>query len=118
MFIHYRETERHSMSMGGAERGADTEPEAGSRLWAISTEWDAGLEPTNREIVTWAKVRRLTNGATQVHQVLFNYSVYLLSMSNRPGAMLGNKDTVKTRDRHHPSLCSLYSTEEDGQMHR
>ena len=40
------------MSMGGAERGGDTESEAGSRLRGISTEPDAGLEPTNREITT------------------------------------------------------------------
>ena len=36
----------------GAEREGDTESEAGSRLRAVSTEPDPGLEPTNREIVT------------------------------------------------------------------
>ena len=40
--------------MGGAERG-DTESEAGSRLRAVSTEPDVGLEPTNREIMTSAE---------------------------------------------------------------
>ena len=40
------------MSGGGAEREGDTESEAGSGLRAVSTEPDAGLEPTNREIVT------------------------------------------------------------------
>ena len=40
------------MSRGGAEREGDTESEAGSRLQAVSTEPDAGLEPTNREIMT------------------------------------------------------------------
>ena len=35
------------MSRGGAEREGDTEPEAGSRLPAVSTERDAGLKPTN-----------------------------------------------------------------------
>ena len=40
------------MSMGGTERGGDTDSEAGSRLRAVSTEPDAGLEPTSREIVT------------------------------------------------------------------
>ena len=39
------------MSMGGVERG-DTESEAGSRLRAVSTEPDAGLEPINCEIMT------------------------------------------------------------------
>ena len=40
------------MSRGGAEREGDTESEAGSRLLAISTEPDAGLELTDREIIT------------------------------------------------------------------
>ena len=40
------------MSRGGAEREGDTGSEAGSRLWAVSTEPDAGLEPTNCEIMT------------------------------------------------------------------
>ena len=44
--------ERDSMSRGGAEREGDAEPEAGSRLRAVSTEPDAGLELTNSEIVT------------------------------------------------------------------
>ena len=30
--------------------------EAGSRLWAVLTERNAGLEPVNNEIVTWAEV--------------------------------------------------------------
>ena len=49
------------MSGGGAEREGDTESEAGSRLSAVSTEPDAGLELTNREIMTLAEVRRSTN---------------------------------------------------------
>ena len=44
------------MSRGGAERGGDTESEAGSRLPAVSTEPDAGLEPTDCEIATRAEV--------------------------------------------------------------
>ena len=40
------------MSRGGAEREGHTESEAGSRLDAVSTEPDAGLELTNREIMT------------------------------------------------------------------
>ena len=64
LFIFDRE--RQSTSGGGAEREGDRESKAGSRLRAVSTEPDAGLEPTNCEIVTWAKVRRLTNLATQV----------------------------------------------------
>ena len=41
---------RGTASGGGAEREGDTGSEAGSRLRAVSTEPDAGLEPTNREI--------------------------------------------------------------------
>ena len=48
-------TERDSMNGGGAEREGDTESETGSRLRAISPEPDAGLELTDREIVTWLK---------------------------------------------------------------
>ena len=59
MFYFLRE--RQSMSREGAERGGDTEPEADSRLRAISTEPDAGLEPMNREIMTQAKVGCLTD---------------------------------------------------------
>ena len=59
---------RQSMSGGGAEREGDTESEAGSRLWAVSTEPHAGLEPTNHEIMTWAEVRGLTDWATQAPQ--------------------------------------------------
>ena len=40
------------MNGGGAEREGDTESEAGSGLRAASTEPDAGLELTNREIMT------------------------------------------------------------------
>ena len=40
------------MSRGGAEREGDTEFEAGSRLWAVSTESDVRLELTDREIMT------------------------------------------------------------------
>ena len=54
-FIYFWDRERQSINEGGAEREGDTESEAGSRLWAISPEPDAGLELTDREIVTWLK---------------------------------------------------------------
>ena len=53
------------MNGGGSEREGDTEFETGSRLWAISKEPDVALELTNREIMTWAEVGRLTDWATQ-----------------------------------------------------
>ena len=44
----------------GREREENIESEAGSRLWAVSIEVDAGLEPMNCEIMTWAEVGHLT----------------------------------------------------------
>ena len=63
------------VSGGGAEREGDTESEPGSRLWAVGTEPDAGLELTTREITTWAEVRCLTDWATQVplHNPVLRY---------------------------------------------
>ena len=54
MFIFEREKEtyRRSVSGQGTEKEGDPESEAGSRLQAVSTELDAGLELTNREILT------------------------------------------------------------------
>ena len=46
------------MSGKGAETEGDTESGAGSGLRAVSTEPDAGLELTNREITTRAEVER------------------------------------------------------------
>ena len=65
MFIYFwnRETEHEWGRVRGRE--GDTESETGSRLWAISQEPDAGLELTDREIVTWAEVGPLTDWATQ-----------------------------------------------------
>ena len=47
-----RERERDSVSRGGVEREGDTETEASSRLQAVSTEPDAGLELRNHKIMT------------------------------------------------------------------
>ena len=66
MFI--SEKEKQSVSGGRAEREGDTESEAGSRLWAVSTEPDSGLELADRKIMTWAEVGRLTDWATQAPQ--------------------------------------------------
>ena len=43
------------MNGGGSEREGDTESGTGPRLRAASTEPDAGLELTDREILTWLK---------------------------------------------------------------
>ena len=62
------------MNRGGSEKEGDTESETGSRLWAVSTEPDAGLEPTDWEIMTWAEVGRLTDWATQAPQACDSWS--------------------------------------------
>ena len=51
---------------GQREREGDTGSEADSRLRAVSTEPNVGLESMNREIMTWAEVGCLTNWAIQV----------------------------------------------------
>ena len=53
------------MWTGEGQREGDTESETGSRLWAVSKEPYAGLELTDREIMTWAEVGCLTDWATQ-----------------------------------------------------
>ena len=52
MFIFEKEQQKKNASGGGVERKGDTESEAGSRLQAVSTQPDAGLELTNHKIVT------------------------------------------------------------------
>ena len=71
MFIYFWDRERQSMSGGGAEREGDTESEAGSRLWTVSIEPDAGLELTEYKITIWAEVWHLTDRATQAYQAVF-----------------------------------------------
>ena len=52
MFIYnFLERRRQDASGLGAEREGDTESEAGSRLRAVSTESDAGLELMNLKIM-------------------------------------------------------------------
>ena len=67
LFIDFWERGGESTSRGGEEREGDTESEAGSRLWAVSSELNAGLK---HGIVTWAEVGRLTDWATQAPQWL------------------------------------------------
>ena len=59
MFIYFWDRERQSMSRGGAEREGDTESEAGSRIWAVSTEHDARLELTSCE--SWPELSQMLN---------------------------------------------------------
>ena len=66
-----REREKDSVSGEGAEIEGDTESEAGSGLWAVSTEPDVGLELMDCEIMTWAEVGHSTDWATQAPQYGF-----------------------------------------------
>ena len=58
VYLLLRDRDWQSASRGGAEREreGDTESDADSRLWGVSTEPDEGLKLTNCEIVTWAEV--------------------------------------------------------------
>ena len=56
------------------ERGRERIP---SRLHTTSAEPYVGLKLTNREMVTWAKVRHLTDWATQVPPFSFLKFIYL-----------------------------------------
>ena len=64
-YVYFWEWETEREWGRGRERDIHTEPQAGSRLRAVSTEPDMGLEPMNREIMTWVEVGRLTDWATQ-----------------------------------------------------
>ena len=84
---------------GGAEREGGTEFKTGSRLWAISTESDAGLKLMSCEIMTWAEVRRFTDWATQVPLNYF-FDVYLF-IFEREKAQAG-KGGERERKRQNP----------------
>ena len=75
------------MSGKGAEREGDTEPEAGFRLWDVSTEPNAGLKLTDGEIMTWIEVGRLNNWVTQVPQ---GNTLFKKKFANIPFSTLDN----------------------------
>ena len=55
MFIYFWDNVRDRVQAAEGQTEGDTESEAGSRLWAVSPEPDAGFELTNHEIHTWAE---------------------------------------------------------------
>ena len=65
MFIYFWEREWDKVWGGEGQREGDTESEAGSGLWAVITEPDAGLELMDHKIMTWAEVGRPTDWATR-----------------------------------------------------
>ena len=52
VYLFLRQREAEDERGRGRERGGDTESKAGSRLPAVSTERDAGLELTSSEVMT------------------------------------------------------------------
>ena len=70
------------MRVGEEQREEDTESEAGSRLPAVSTEPDAGLQLTNGEIMTQAKFGRLTSWATKAPLICINYIINFIVFPN------------------------------------
>ena len=75
MFIYFWEREWDRVWVGEGQREEDTESEAGSRLWAVSTEPDTGLELMDHKIMTWAEVRCPTDWATQAPRETFDWGV-------------------------------------------
>ena len=70
MFTYFWQTE-HERGRG-RERGR-YKSEAGSRLRAVCTEPDVGLELMDLEIMPWAEVECLTDWATQVPLNLLDF---------------------------------------------
>ena len=64
-FFWETERDRAQVEEEQREREGGRESEAGSRLRAVSTEPDVGLELTTCEIMTWAEVGHSTDWATQ-----------------------------------------------------
>ena len=73
MFTYFWERQRQNASGLGAEREGDTESEAGSSLWAVSIEPNAGLKLTSCEITARAEVGRSTDWATQAPQMFIYF---------------------------------------------
>ena len=59
MLIYFWERQRDRVQAEEGQRERDTESKAGSRLWAVSTQPDAGLELTNNKTMTWTEVGTL-----------------------------------------------------------
>ena len=70
MFIYFWEWKTECEWGRGREREGDTRSKTGSRLWAVSTELDTGLELRNSKIMTSAKAGHLTKWTTQAPLLL------------------------------------------------
>ena len=96
------------MNRGGAEREGDTESEAGSKLWAVSTEPDAGLELTNREIVTWGEAGHSTDWATQVLLKCIFKSLFIYLERERERERERENEWGKGKERGRESQVALH----------
>ena len=104
-FIYFWDRERQSMNGGGSERGRH-------RIWnrhqALSCQ-HVGLELTDHEIITWAKVRHSTNWATQVPwlplilKMFLKLQEYLKEMSTSFGIYSLKLDSREKRTLGHSS---------------
>ena len=56
-----RDRDRGRETAGGGGQKEKEKKRISSKLHNVSTELDVGLKPMNREIMTGAKIRRLTN---------------------------------------------------------
>ena len=65
MLTYFWEREINRAWAGEGQRERETQ---NPKLRAVNTESDAGLEPTNREIMTWTEVGHLTDWAIQAPQ--------------------------------------------------
>ena len=65
MSIYFWDRERERQHECGRKREGDKESKAGSSLWTVITEPNAGLKLMKGEIMTWADVRPLTDWATK-----------------------------------------------------
>ena len=103
------------MSRGGAERDGNTKSEAGSRLWAVSTMPDMGLELMNLKIMTWAA--QLTaplrhSGAPPIlHILFFFFNIYLFSRDRERHSMSrggGGRERYRIWSRLQALSCQFY----------
>ena len=117
MFIFERERDTHTQnaSRGGAEREGDTESEAESRLWAVSTEPDVGLKLTSHEIMTQAEVGHLTDWTTQVPLTMSNLKFnFIIGMSAlEKNRVYGGLGTICIF-RHPPGVLERYPLADKG----
>ena len=84
-FIYFFWEKKHKWGKGRERERGERIP---SRLCTVSPEPDAGLEPTNCEIMTWAEVRCLTIEPPRCPRITIFKGSYLSSACYVPGTSL------------------------------